>query len=183
MRGKRFIVFAGLMLGLSAVALAKSKRIDDIDQYCIRVQTETSGSPPLVFSGPEPWIELDEPPAAYDEDEAMALVYTSGPAVRWVLLRISNTDERWAEDVAYYFRDDGTITKRERYVQAPDANIELDAVTYYAHGNVIKETVHHHALHRGRQHLSDFNDPDAPVYMSVDDLPFPDATALWRRLA
>jgi hypothetical protein len=170
------------MLGLTAVALGKSKLIDDIDQYCIRVQTETSGSPPLVFSGPEPWVELDEAPA-YDDDDVIALVYTSGPAVRWVLLRIANVDERWAEDVAYYFRDDGTIAKRQRHVQAPGANVELDAVTYYEHGDVIKERVHHHALGHGRKHLSDFNDPDAPVYMRVEDLPFPDATALWRRLA
>jgi len=176
------VLVVGLLLSLHASAFGRSKRLAEIDRYCLRVQAETSGTPPLIFSGPDPWVELDDGTPDSDDD-AVAMIYTSGPAVRWVLLHLTSADEGWVEDISYYFREDGTIAKRERHVEAPAANVELDVTTYYQSGRVMKEIAHHHAMHRGRKNLSEFNDPDAPAYMTVDDLPFPDPSDLWRRLA
>jgi hypothetical protein len=162
-------------------ALARSRALNDIDTYCKLVLNETSGVTPFVFSGPDPWTELDDAPSGM-RDQALAYVYTQGPAVRWVFLRIVDADEGWAEDIRYYFREDGSIAKRVRKVESLSSNIEFEATTYYRSGDILKEVTHHHALRHGHKDSSLFSDPDAPIYMSVDDLPFPDIPDLWRRL-
>jgi hypothetical protein len=166
----------------SCFALGHSKRISEIDDYCSRVQKDVGSVSPFVFSGPDPWVQLDEVPASMP-DEALAFVYTVGPDVRWVFLRMVDRDEGWTEDVNYFFRQDGAIVKRVRQVRSAPANLVFDVTTYYEAGRILKERTHHHALGQGRQDVSAFNDPDAPAFWSVDDLPFPDIPDLWRRLA
>lgn len=163
-------------------AFARSHPVLDIDRYCSVVRNELSGTTPFIFSGPEPWTELDEAPGEMP-DEALAYVYTQGPAVRWVFVRWVDEEGGWQEDIQYYFRVDGTIAKRVRRLQSVAANVELDATTYYQRGAVLKEVTHHHALSKRVKPVADFSDPDAPQYLSVDDLPFPEIPDLWRRLA
>ena len=91
--------------------------------------------------------------------------------------------QSWNQTVNYYFRDDGTIAKRERVLQSVAANIELQELSYYENGRPVKEFTHHRALGPGREDSSKLDDPDAPVYMSLDDLPFPDTPDYWRQLA
>ncbi len=165
-----------------ALAFGHSKKIAEIEAYCKQVQAVSAFVVPFVFSGPDPWVELDEVPAAMP-DQQLAFVYTSGWQVRWVFLRAVSTDEGWSEDVDYFFRDDGRIAKRVRHVQSVAANIALEVATYYRDGRVVKAKSHHRSLHPGRQDFSKFTDPDAPEFESTDDLPFPDIPDLWRRLA
>ena len=83
----------------------------------------------------------------------------------------------------YFFRQDGTIVKRIRQVQSSSSNVSLEVVTYYEDGRVLKENTRRDPLNRGHEDLSKFSDPDAPVFWTVDDLPFPEIPDLWRRLA
>ncbi len=154
----------------------------DIDNYCTQVRNQLSSATPFIFSGPDPWTELDEPPVEMP-DEALAYVYTQGPQIRWVFLRLVDDQANWQEDVHYYFHEDGTIAKRVRRLLAKSANVLLEETTYYADGVVLKQTTHHHALVKGAKAIADFSDPDAPEYLTVDDLPFPDIPDLWERLA
>jgi hypothetical protein len=172
----------GLSFACSVFALGHSKRMAEIDRYCALLRQGTALSSPFVFSGPDPWTQLDEVPAQMP-DEALALVYTVGPDVRWIFLRIVDANQGWAEDVNYYFQQDGTIVKRVREVESTAANVLLEVTTYYEDGRVLKEHTRHHSLGAGRQRLDAFEDPDAPLFWSVDDLPFPDIPDLWRRLA
>ena len=171
-----------LLLASSGFALGHAKRLAAIDAYCSEVQQDVSTSSPFVFAGPDPWVQMDELPAEMPS-EALALVYTAGPDIRWVFLRLVDADEGWAEDVNYFFRQDGTIVKRVRQVQSPAANLSFEVTTYYEGGRILKEHTHHHSLRPGRADISNFSDPDAPVFWSVDDLPFPEIPDLWRRLA
>lgn len=165
------------MLGVAlltppAHAFGHAKQIKAIQEYCLGVESEFSGAPPQVFSGPDPWTELDEVPSRM-AGQALALVYVEGYEPKWVFLRIAGPQkEGWSEDIDYYFQDDGTIAKRERHLQLLAANIALVETTYYAHGNVLKDTTRHHALGPGKQKVSAFNDEPAPDYRTVDDLPF-----------
>jgi hypothetical protein len=167
---------------LASPAFGHSKKLSQIDSYCRQVQTGFATAMPFVFSGPDPWVQMDELPAAMP-DEALAFVYTVGPEVQWVFLRAVDLGNGWSEDVDYFFREDGTLAKRLRRVQSATANITLEVTTWYEHGRVLKERTRHHSLNRGRQDASKFNDPDAPVYWTTDDLPFPDIPDLRRRLA
>ncbi|MBV8906490.1 MAG: hypothetical protein JOZ22_22860 [Acidobacteriia bacterium] len=137
---------------------------------------------PFVFSGPDPWVEMDEVPAAMP-DEALAFVYTAGEEIRWVFLRIVDSENGWSEDVNYFFRTDGTIAKRMRELHSNRANIVLQVITYYERRRVLKESSHYRAFGPGPKHPSEFDDPDAPVFWNVDELPFPEIPDLWRRLA
>lgn len=167
------VLLAALLLAPSAHAFGRSKRIKAIQSYCDDLQTEFMGSPPAVFSGPDPWTELDEVPSTM-EDPALALVYAEGFATpRWVFLRISGADkDRWSEDINYYFRADGSIVMRERHLQLVSANVSLVEKTYYEHGKVLKDSTRHSALGPGKQKIAAFLDEPAPDYMTVDDLPF-----------
>lgn len=167
------VLLAALLLPQPAHAFGRSKRIKAIQSYCDDVQTEFTGSPPAVFSGPDPWTELDEVPSTM-EDPALALVYSEGfAAPRWVFLRIAGEDkDRWSEDINYYFRADGSLVMRERHLQLVSANISLAQKTYYEHGKVLKNYTRHRALGPGKQKIAAFLDEPAPDYMTVDDLPF-----------
>jgi hypothetical protein len=170
------------VLPASAFALGHSKKLTQIDIYCRQLEADFANSSPFVFSGPDPWIQMDELPGSMPND-ALAYVYAAGADIRWVFLRIVDADDGWSEDVNYFFQEDGSIVKRVRLVQNPAANILLEVTTYYKDGRVLKQSAHHHALGRGHQDSSRFTDPDAPVFWTVDDLPFPKIPDLWRRLA
>ncbi|MDQ2774453.1 MAG: hypothetical protein M3Y57_05930 [Acidobacteriota bacterium] len=176
------LLLMSLLLATSGFALGHSKRLKAIDRYCAEVQQVVSSTSPFVFAGPDPWVQLDEEPAEMPS-EGLALVYTAGPDIRWVFLRLVDSDEGWAEDINYYFRQDGTVVKRVRQVESPGANVSLEVVTYYEGGRVLKENTHHHSLNRGHEDGSKFIDPDAPVFWTLEDLPFPEIPDLWRRLA
>jgi hypothetical protein len=196
MRRARVRLLMGLLLASSGFAFGHSKRLKArlkaTDAYCAEVQQAVSPSSPFVFAGPDPWVQLDEEPTEMPS-EALALVYAAGPDIRWVFLHLVDADEGWAEDVNYFFRQDGTIVKRVRQVQSPGSNVSLEVVTYYERGRILKENTRHHALNHGplnrdpvnrsREDLSTFTDPDAPVFWTLDDLPFPEIPDLWRRLA
>lgn len=167
------VLLAVMLFPPPACALGHSKQIKAIQNYCGEIGAEFSGASPQVFSGPDPWTELDEVPAGM-VDQALALVYAEGFEPKWVFLRIAGSEkDGWSEDIDYYFRDDGSIAKRERYLQIPVANMTLVETTFYEHGKVLKDTTRHHALRPGKQKMAAFNDEPPPDYMTVDDLPFP----------
>lgn len=166
----------------AAQAGSRSRKVDAIDLYCQRLQSSFVNATPFVFSGPDPWTEMDELPARMP-DEAVAYVYATGPDIRWVFIRIVDEDEDWAEDINYFYRDDGTLIKRTRQIQAHAANIVLDETGYFESGKLLKDSRKHHALASGRQDSSRFIDPDAPLYWTTGDLPFGDILDLWQRLA
>lgn len=162
------------LLSPPAHALGHAKQLKAIQNYCNELDAEFAGASPDVFSGPDPWTELDEVPSGM-VDQALALMYSEGKQPRWVFLRIKGPEkDGWWEDINYYFRADGTIAKRERHFQILAANITLSEITFYDQGKVIKDRTHHRALGPGKQNTSAFVDEPAPDYMTVDDLPFRD---------
>ncbi len=136
----------------------------------------------LCFPGQTRGTQLDEVPASMP-NEALAFVYTAGSDIRWVFVRMTDEDNDWVEDIDYYYRDDGTLTKRVRHLASIASNIALDVTTYYAEGRLLKEKSHHHSLSQGKRDSSRFTDPDAPTFWTVKDLPFPEIQDLWKRLA
>jgi hypothetical protein len=98
-------------------------------------------------------------------------------------MHMADEEEKWQQDIQYYFNENGSIAKRYRQLFSAGANVELDETTYYEDGRVIKEITHHHPMIKGAKATEDFSDPEAPQYLSVDDLPFPDIPDLWERLA
>ena len=170
-----------VLIAAPAFAIGHSKTAA-IDLYCSQVKQTFSGADPYVFTGPEPWVQIDEVPASMPDD-ALAYVYTAGADIRWVFVRIVDRDSGWSEDIDYFFREDGSLAKRERHVQSAASNIRLEVFTYYAEGRVVKEKSHHHSLGPGKADSSQFNDPDAPVFWWTEDLPFPEITDFWKRLA
>ncbi|MBV8070510.1 MAG: hypothetical protein JO270_11430 [Acidobacteriaceae bacterium] len=179
-RALGILLFAAILH--PALSSAKSKRLIAIDAYCTQIRDEFRETVPLAFAGPDPWVEIDDIGAALSDD-TIAYVYADGPRIRWVVLMMSGSKQNWNQTVDYYFRDDGTIAKRERLLDSAAANIELQEVSYYENGRPVKEFTHHHALGPGREDSSRLDDPDAPVYMSVQDLPFPNTPDYWRQLA
>jgi hypothetical protein len=175
---RRFLV--GAIMLASASAYAGPSKIRAIDAYCGQLRADFASTAPYVFSGPDPWVQLDEVPAAMP-DEGLAFVYTSGADIRWVFFRITDRDNQWSEDIDYFYR--GTLAKRERHLQSTPSNIALDVVSYYVDGQVVKERSHHHPLLPGKTDSSQFIDPDAPQFLTVDDLPLPDIEDVWKRLA
>jgi hypothetical protein len=170
------------LLTISSAASAHPRKLSEIDSYCRQLQSSLSAATPFVFSGPDPWTEIDDLPASMP-DEAVAYVYATGAEIRWVFIRIVDEDHGWSEDISYFYRDDGTIAKRLRRVESKSSNIALEVTSYFDNGQLLKEITHRHALKSGRQDSSQFTDPDAPVYWTTDDLPFPDILDLWHRLA
>src|ERR1700733_8601930 len=69
-----------------------------IDAYCSQLQAEFVNATPYIFSGPDPWVQLEDVPASMPDD-ALAYVYTSGPGIRWVFLRLLDSDQGWSEDI------------------------------------------------------------------------------------
>lgn len=153
-----------------------------IDAECRELQATFQNQTPLVFSGPDPWLELDDIPARMP-DLAVAYVYSHGADIRWVFLRIVEEDQGWSEDVNYFYRVDGTIEKRVRTLQSAVANILLEETSYYAGGQILKDTTKKHTLFPGRRDPWEFSDPDAPVYWTTDELPFPLDLNVWRTLS
>lgn len=178
---KHWLLWGALLLAPLALNAGQSK-IRSIDAYSEQLRSDFASMPPYVFSGPDPWVQLDDVPAAMP-DEGLAFVYTAGTDIRWVFLRITDTNKQWSEDIDYFFRSDGTLAKRERHLQSASSNIALDVVSYYVDGHLLKEKSHHHALLPGKTDNSQFFDPDAPAFLTVDDLPFPDIDDIWKRLA
>ena len=91
--------------------------------------------------------------------------------------------QSWTQTTDYYFREDGTIAKRDRLLRSIASNIELEEVTYYMQGRAVKDYTHHHALGPGHQDTSKLDDPDAPTYLTVDELPFPETPDYLRQIA
>lgn len=174
-------LICGLLLLLPGGAFGRSKT-GLIDVYCQTLRSEFAGAVPFVFSGPDPWVKLDDVPASMP-NEALAFIYTAGPDIRWVFLRITDENNAWFEDIEYYYRDDGSLAKRVRHLQSLASNIALDVSSYYAGGRLIKQKSHHYPLAHGKTDNSQFSDPNAPTFWSVDDLPFPAIDDLWKRHA
>jgi hypothetical protein len=170
------------LLAAPSAASSQSRKLLAIDSYCKQLQAAFSNATPFVFAGPDPWTEIDELPASMP-DEAVAYLYTTGAEIRWVFIRIVDDQDGWSEDINYFYRDDGTLAKRTRQVQSRAANITLDVTSYFEDGKLLKESRKHHAFASGKKDSSQFVDPDAPVYWTTDDLPFPDILDLWQRLA
>jgi hypothetical protein len=174
----------GLLCLLAAPAAAgkQSRKVLEINSYCEELKTSLNNATPFIFAGPDPWTEMDDVPASMPDD-AVAYVYATGAEIRWVFIRIVDDQDGWSEDINYFYRDDGTIAKRTREVRSRPANIDFEVISYFENGKLLKESNKHHALGAGKQNSSRFVDPDAPVYWTTDDLPFPDILDLWQRLA
>ncbi len=170
------------MLATPALMCAKPKKTAIIDAYCAQLRDEFREMRPLAFSGPDPWVEIDDIGATLSDD-ALAYVYAEGPAIRWVVLMMNGPKQSWTQTVNYYFREDGTLVKRERLLESLAANIELVEASYYVDGRAVKQHTRHHALGPGREDTSRLDDPDAPVYLNVHQLPFPDSPDYLRQLA
>lgn len=180
----RFAVRCAVVLLLFSPAarpFGKSRLIKAIDTYCTNLQDSLIAGTPFFFSGPDPWTELDDYPEGLP-DPAVAYVYTVGPEIRKVFLRVANPEEDWMEEITFFYRADGTLAKRIRHLQEPAANMSLEEVSYYAKRSMVKDSTHRHALDGGKQDLSQLNDPGAPVFWTVDELPFGDMVDLWRQL-
>jgi hypothetical protein len=169
------------VLAPQALLMGRSKKLDAIDSECDNLHEFFQEAIPLRFSGPNPWMELDEEQKA-DPGYAVALVYAAGPRIRWVVMQLADDGERWTENVDYCFAEDGTIARRQRELESREANTELEIVTYYEGRRVLKRKVHHRAMSAGREDSSKLEDPDAPVYWTVDELPFP-LPDLWQGVA
>jgi hypothetical protein len=151
-----------------------------IDSFCQQLKDEFQEASPYFFSGPNPWLQLEQLPAEFS-DTALALVYMDGGKIRWVVLNLS--EQGWYERVDYYFEEDGKVAKRERHFEEPAANLVLNESRYYVNGKRWKDQMQHHALGQGKEDLSQLFDPQAPEYLKTDELPFLPVTNRWQRLA
>ena len=170
-----------LALGVSA-AEGRPKQLTGIDDYCNRLKTEFVEARPILFSGPDPWTELDEPPPHF-RDEALATVYLDGEKIRWVVMQLGTRQDAWSETVQYFYGTDGNLVKRERYLDEPASNTALEETLYYHDGELLRKYTKHRALAGRRENDSMFENHDAPEYLSTSDLPFPKVNGISRRLA
>ncbi|HEX4227803.1 MAG TPA: hypothetical protein VHZ07_03975 [Bryobacteraceae bacterium] len=176
-------VWGAFLLYAPLPVSGRSKQIDGIDQLCRDIVAEFPDGPSLVFSGPNPWTEIDAPPPEMTEG-AWAYVYAEGPGIRWVFLREVGPGVSWLEDTNYFYREDGTLAKRQRNLSAFKSNINLDVTGYYdPDGKLLKEITRHHALAGKRENTSTFADHEPPLFPSTSDVPFSDDPSLIRRLA
>jgi hypothetical protein len=166
----------------SLPAQARPKKQAAIDDYCQRLRAEFVEAHPAVFSGPTPWVELERPPGRLPEG-TLALVYAQGSQARWVVLLIQGPHHQWSQTVNYFYGADNRLVKRERYLDQVPANTALQEFLYYEHGEVFSKTTRHHPLKAGREDNSQFDDPNAPEFGSVDELPFPPDAEAERPLA
>jgi hypothetical protein len=110
----------------------------------------------------------------------LALVYAEGSQTRWVVLLVQGPHHQWSQTVNYFYGTDNRLVKRERYLDQVPANTALQEFLYYQQGRVFSKMSSHHPLKAGREDTSQFDDPNAPEFGSVDELPFPDdADAEW----
>jgi hypothetical protein len=171
-----------LLAASPALPLGHGRQVSDIDRYCKSVDTAVSTGTPFQFVGPDPWAEAEDVSPDDPEESAIAYVYTVGPQIRRVFIRITDADDGWREDLLYFFDPNGDLVKRIRTVDSATANISLETVTYYKAGELLKQSAHRHALEQGRQDSSQFVDPGAPIFWTTDDLPFADLLDPWRGL-
>jgi len=169
------------MLGTQA-AQGRPKKQAVIDDYCQRLRSEFVETQPAVFSGPNPWVQLEDAPGRVLEG-MLALVYAEGSQARWVVLLVRGPHHEWTQTVNYFYAADNRLVKRERYLDQVPANTALQEVLYYQDGAVFSKTSHHQALKAGREDGSQFDDPNAPEFGSVEELPFPYDTDSLRPLA
>lgn len=161
-----------ILLGLafSAALSGRSDRVAAINNFCQAIRQEFAESEPRYFSGPNPWVQLEKQPESFS-DLSLATVFSNGVNVSWVILQLSDPDEDWFETANYFFDETGLIQKRERHFEQADANMQVDEVTYFAHGKRIKDSYRHSPLAGGKELLDKLSDPDAPDYLSTADLP------------
>jgi hypothetical protein len=156
----------------SLAAQGRPNKQTAIDNYCQRLRAEFVEAQPDVFRGPNPWVQLEMPPGRVVEG-SLALVYAEGSETRWVQLLIKGPHHEWFQTVNYFYGPDNRLVKRERYLEQVPANIALQEVLYYEDGAVFKKTSRHHSLKAGREDNAQFDDPNAPEFGSVEELPFP----------
>jgi hypothetical protein len=113
----------------------------------------------------------------------LALVYAEGSQTRWVELLIEGPHHEWFQTVNYFYGTDNRLQRRERYLDQVPANTSLQEFLYYEHGRMFTKTSRHHPLKAGREDNSQFDDPNAPEFGSVEELPFPQDADAERRLA
>jgi hypothetical protein len=163
----------------SQPAQARTKKLVAIDELCRRLRSEFIEAQPAIFSGPNPWVPLERAPSRLREG-TLAYVYSEGPLTRWVVLLIEGPHHAWSETVNYFFASNGQLLKRERYLEDVTSNTALEENRYYENGELLNRSTGHHALKSGHENSDQFNDQDAPEFISVDDLPFPVAPDVWR---
>jgi hypothetical protein len=171
-----------LLCALAPAIFAHPSKIASIDAGCLAIQSEFREALPRVFSGPDPWTELDRVPAAIP-DVALASVYSEGSRIRRVILRMEGPSQRWYQSTDYCFGEDGFLRKRERLLEQADANVMVEEITYYQAKRSIKTVFKHHPLTAGRENWDDYFDPHAPDYFRTEDLPFPLTEKEWNNLA
>jgi hypothetical protein len=169
------------MLG-TLPAQGRSKKQAAIDEYCKRLRVEFVEAQPAVFAGPNPWVQQEGPPGRVLEG-MLALVYAEGSQTRWVVLLIQGPHHEWFQTVNYFYGTDNRLVKRERYLDQVQANTAFQEVLYYEHGAVFSKDSGHHPLKGGREDGSQFDDPNAPEFGSVEELPFPEDSDSERPLA
>ncbi len=160
------------MLASQPAAQSRPNKQAAIDDYCQRLRAEFVETQPDVFRGPNPWVQLEKPPARVLEG-SLALVYAEGSQTRWVELLIVGPHHEWFQTVNYFYGPDNRLVKRERYLDQVPANTALEELLYYEQGRVFSKTSHHHPLKAGREDSAQYYDPNAPEFGSVDELPFP----------
>jgi hypothetical protein len=178
-------IFASCAFLLTAPlpASGRSKQINAIDQLCRDIIAEFPDGPSLVFNGPDPWSEIEAPPREM-KDGSWAYVYAEGPGIRWVFLREIGPGVSWLEDTNYFYREDGTLAKRQRNLSSFKSNINLDVTGYFdSGGRLFKEITRHHALNEQRENSAVFVDHEPPLFPTTADVPFSDDPELVRRLA
>lgn len=180
--GQRLAPTLAAAMLLSAPLYARSKKIVAIEQACQDIVAEFPNGPSLIFAGPDPWFEVDAPPIAMSSG-SWAYVYAEGPRIRWLFLREIGRDDAWLQDTSYFYRQDGSLAKRQRTLSAFKSNIGIEVTGYYdAKGNVIKEITRHHSLIGRHEDTSHFIDHEAPLFPTIADVPFSDDLELGSRL-
>lgn len=180
---KAILIGTAILFCSPLPAFGRSKRIAAIDQICRDIVAEFPAGPTLVFSGPDPWSEIDAPPAEMTQG-AWAYVYAEGPDIRWLFLRQVGPGESWLEDTNYFYREDGTLAKRQRNLSSYKSNISLDVTAYYdPDGKILKEITRHRALDGKRENTGIFVDHEPPLFPTIADVPFSDDPDLTHRLA
>lgn len=153
-----------------------------IEDYCGGLKAEFIEATPVLFSGPDPWAEVDESPPHF-RDEALAIVYLDGENIRWVIMQLGTRQDAWTETVQYFYSAGGNLVKRERHLDEPTSNTALQEVLYYQDGSLLRKITKHHALAGGQENDALFRNHDAPEYLSTSELPFPRVDGVSRLLA
>ncbi|HEX4807436.1 MAG TPA: hypothetical protein VH325_00810 [Bryobacteraceae bacterium] len=182
--GQRLRSIAAVILFCAVLPLyARSKKISEIEQTCQDIVAEFPNGPSRIFAGPDPWFEVDTPPPNALRNGSWAYVYAEGPSIRWLFVREVGPENAWLQDINYFYRQDGTLAKRQRSLSAFKSNVSIEAIEYYdANGNLIKDITHHHPLSGRHEDTSSFIDHEPPLFPTVADVPFSDDLELGSRL-